>query len=349
MGARPLKRAIDQYLIAPLAATIVERRFPEGDQFVFVRSDGRAIQAEFVDPDRAGDFDAAEPGEGTPGLLAIVLKPTGSAAELASLNGEFQSIEEALASTEWEALRLGLVDEMSAADFWKKPDRHTSLARLALLDRVGAAMKTAAGLRTRLLRGQERTGKTSRELAGRLALQFHLLKEGIKDALEGAPIEVALRVEPVFDKPAEHQETRQWCQQLLAMYRGWANNRHMQLSELDGEPARQPWLLISGFGAHRLLTREVGLHVLEGGEDRGARRATARVNLAIAPLGDLSAEEQQRLIAGAFEQGPRPGSIVRRYRSAPSPLVRNMNGSWRSGRLDAVLRGDFDLIAASQS
>jgi hypothetical protein len=30
-------------------------------------------------------------------------------------------------------------------------------------------------------------------------------------------------------------------------------------------------------------------------------------------------------------------------------LVRNMNGSWRSGRLDAVLRGDFDLIAASQS
>ena len=51
MGARPLKRAIDQYVIAPLAATIVEKRFPEGDQFVFVRSDGRAIQAEFVDPD----------------------------------------------------------------------------------------------------------------------------------------------------------------------------------------------------------------------------------------------------------------------------------------------------------
>jgi hypothetical protein len=38
-------------VIAPLAATIVEKRFPEGDQFVFVRSDGRAIQAEFVDPD----------------------------------------------------------------------------------------------------------------------------------------------------------------------------------------------------------------------------------------------------------------------------------------------------------
>src|SRR5207248_1481828 len=51
MGARPLKRAIDQYVIAPLAETIVERRFPEGDQFVFFRSDGHSIKAEFVDPD----------------------------------------------------------------------------------------------------------------------------------------------------------------------------------------------------------------------------------------------------------------------------------------------------------
>ena len=63
MGARPLKRAIDQYLIAPLAATIVERRFPEGDQFVFVRSDGRAIQAEFVDPDTDAPPTPATPGQ----------------------------------------------------------------------------------------------------------------------------------------------------------------------------------------------------------------------------------------------------------------------------------------------
>ena len=66
MGARPLKRAIDQYLIAPLAATIVEQRFPEGDQFVFVRSDGRAIQAEFVDPDSGA---AGNPLAGRPTAL----------------------------------------------------------------------------------------------------------------------------------------------------------------------------------------------------------------------------------------------------------------------------------------
>jgi ATP-dependent Clp protease ATP-binding subunit ClpC len=349
MGARPLKRAIDQYVIAPLAATIVERRFPEGDQFVFVRSDGQAIQAEFVDPDSDAGFDGAEPVDGAPGLLAIVLKPTANAGELATLAAELQGIDEAIASVEWESLRADLLKNMSATDFWKKPDRHGSLARLALIDRVGAAMKTANGLRDRLWQGRERRGSASRELASRLALQLHLLKEGIKDALEDAPIEVALRVEPVFEKPAEHQETRQWCRQVVDMYRGWANNRHMQLSELAGDQGHEPWLLISGFGAHRLLVQEVGLHVLDGDEEKGARRATARVNVAVAPLGDLSLEKQLRLLAEAFELSPRGSSIVRRYRSTPSPLVRNMNGSWRSGRLDAVLRGDFDLIAASQS
>jgi ATP-dependent Clp protease ATP-binding subunit ClpC len=349
MGARPLKRAIDQYVIAPLAATIVERRFPAGDQFVFVRSDGRAIQAEFVDPDSDAGPDGAEVGEGAPGLLAIVLKPTGAAAELALLAAEFQIIEQSLASAEWETLRLGLAQAMAAVDFWKKPDRHATLVRLALIDRVGAAMETASALHTRMLRGRERRGNTSRELAARLALQLHLVKEGIRDAIEAAPIEVALQVEPVFEKPAEHQATRQWCGQILDMYRGWANNRHMQLSERTAEQVRHPRLLISGFGAHRLLAQEAGLHVLEGEEEKGPRRATARVKIAVAPLGDMPAEKQERLLAEAFEASPRTGTIVRRYRSTPSPLVRNMNGSWRSGRLDAVLRGDFDLIAASQS
>ena len=82
MGARPLKRAIEQYVIAPLAATIVERRFPEGDQFVFIRSDGRAIQAEFVDP--GGESEAgAEVLEDLPGLPGMILAPGGSDAEAA--------------------------------------------------------------------------------------------------------------------------------------------------------------------------------------------------------------------------------------------------------------------------
>ena len=39
-------------------------------------------------------------------------------------------------------------------------------------------------------------------------------------------------------------------------------------------------------------------------------------------------------------------AIVRRYREAPSPLVRQIAGTpWRSGKLDTVLAGNFDLLA----
>jgi ATP-dependent Clp protease ATP-binding subunit ClpC len=35
---------------------------------------------------------------------------------------------------------------------------------------------------------------------------------------------------------------------------------------------------------------------------------------------------------------------VRRYREWPSPLVRDGVRGWRTGRLDHVLGGDFDLM-----
>src|SRR6185437_15312158 len=106
-------------------------------------------------------------------------------------------------------------------------------------------------------------------------------KEGIRDVMETAPIEVALVVEPAFERMGDSERTRCWCTQVVGMYRAWAGNRHMQLSEVAGGAARDlPWLVISGFGAHRLLAREVGLHVLEvANDERGVGRAAARVRL----------------------------------------------------------------------
>ena len=103
MGARPLKRAIDQYVVAPLAAIIVEKRFPEGEQFLFVRSDGEGIQAEFVDPDAdvaaADEALAALPaGPAVPAALAsVILAPKGTRAEFQALQAEYEEIERTLA------------------------------------------------------------------------------------------------------------------------------------------------------------------------------------------------------------------------------------------------------------
>jgi ATP-dependent Clp protease ATP-binding subunit ClpC len=199
-------------------------------------------------------------------------------------------------------------------------------------------------------KGARRAGKSSRELVARLALQVHALKEGIRDVFETAPIEIALLVEPALERQGQREATRAWCGRLVGMYRAWARKRHMQLSEIVGAvPGDQPLLLISGFGVYRQMEKEAGLHVLERAEGQTGGRATARVRLAVAPLGDLQPENLKRALADALERGPRPHTIVRRYRMGPSPLVRDMLRSWRSGRLDAVLGGDFDLIAASQA
>ncbi|MGO9547827.1 MAG: AAA family ATPase [Rhodomicrobium sp.] len=354
MGARPLKRAIDQYLIAPLAATIVERRFPEGDQFLFIRSDGKAIQAEFVDPDSGDGEDSGAlaplaPGERVP-LAAMILAASGTAEEVQSLEEEYEAILGTLASDAWEAQKSLGAEKMQHPDFWTGPGRYEVLARIALMDRVRAAASTAESFRARLAKSPARGGKSSKELIARLALQLHLIGEGIKDVFEGAPIEAALTVEPALGGGAEGGDAQAWCGQLLDMYRGWAGARNMQLSVLPGRPKETPILLIAGFGAHRALTRDIGLHVLEKpDDDKSVERVTARVRVAAAPLGDLPPNKLRPALANAFLQSGASNTLIRRYRDGASPLVRDMAAGWRSGRLDAVLRGDFDLIGAIQA
>ena len=69
----------------------------------------------------------------------------------------------------------------------------------------------------------------------------------------------------------------------------------------------------------------------------------------VVPQGDaLPAPDGKALRAQAERALEEPGSqdrtIVRRYRKDPSPLVRDSVRGWRTGRLDLVLAGDFDLI-----
>lgn len=357
MGARPLKRAIDQYVLAPIAATIVERRFPEGDQFVFVRSDGKGIQAEFIDPDMDVDTPAtqgapATPHEGAlPTLAAMILSADGSAPEQQALAVGLQEIETTLASEAWETLQSDGLERMREPDFWNRPQRHETLAQIALMDRVKAAAGTATSLQARQAKGSERVGKSSRELIQRLALQVYLVKEGIADVVAAAPIEVALLVEPALSRPGlGDDDGTAWCGRVLDMYRGWAKGRHMQVTEMANPTQRRlPWLLVSGFGAHRMLVEEMGLHVFEHADGGATDRTTARVRVVPVPLGDLTPDRLKSQIKARLDALPANLAIVRRYRDEPSPLVRQIAGTpWRSGKLDAVLAGNFDLVALTQ-
>src|SRR5262249_21079780 len=199
-------------------------------------------------------------------LAAMILQPAGTQPEFQALDAEHARIAKTLASAEWEDLKVKLSADMAAPDFWNRQDRFNSLARFALMDRVKAATETAESLRARLARGARPPRSYSPELVARLAQQLHLVKGGISDGFDNAPIHLALVTEPVFDTSGDKTAALDWCRKVTAMYRDWGDKRRMQMAELPGAKEEMPVLLINGFGAHRVLAREAGLHVFEASE-----------------------------------------------------------------------------------
>ena len=348
MGARPLKRAIDEYLLAPLAATIVEHRFPEGDQFLFVRSNGKAIEVEFVDPDASEEEAIAVPdveSGGEVSLAAMILRPRGTARERAALDLAKSQLEAELASANWATLKQELQMKTAAGDIWTRQDRFAIFARLALMDRVSEATRTAQRLTLRLDSSGKKSDVIPRDLVSRLALQLHLIRQGVADALLDSPIDVLMSIEPILDGSTDGPSQTAWCGQISKMYKRWAERRRMQFEEVLPVRGRGPAiLLVSGFGAFRTLAAEAGLHVLEETEQEGGRRAVARVRTAAGPVEETNALESYRQFADRLSRAAESSAVVRRYRGNPAPLVRDAVAGWRSGRLEAVLDGDFDLI-----
>ena len=79
----------------------------------------------------------------------------------------------------------------------------------------------------------------------------------------------------------------------------------------------------------------------------GVKRVTMRVRVLTQPAtpardgeADLTRQAAEALDAAA---APAP-TIVRRYRETPTSLVRDAVRGWRTGRLERVLGGDFDLV-----
>jgi ATP-dependent Clp protease ATP-binding subunit ClpC len=353
MGARPLKRAIDQHLLAPLAATLVEHRFPEGDQFLFVRSDGRALQVEFVDPDAPAhhvaprlDVEPVAAGDSDVTLARMMLQPTGVPTERAALAAELQRLEKRLSDEKWMTVESELAAQMQRPDFWNQTNRVAILSRFEVMDRVKAAAGTARGLATRLERSANASGRYSRDLIVRLASQLFLVNHGIEDAMTDAPVEVALAVQPVLDQARNAEVSTRWCERLLGMYRKWAARRGMQVSEIGVPESRLSVFVISGFGAARLLSSEAGLHVLDYEDSDEAGRTVARVTVKPTPvtLPD-STTDQWMLLSTLLGKGPAPAAIVRRYRVDSSPVIRDLKQGWRTGRTELVFEGHFDLIA----
>jgi len=350
MGARPLRRAIEEHLLAPLAMTIVENRFPEGDQFLFVRSDGNGIQVEFIDPDAAAGsavppVPGADAADSEPAaelaLGRLVLAPRGDEEARRFLVARASALVERMAGAGWRSQKDALLESINREGFWSTDERFTTLDRMERMDRIAAEAEGLRSLVRRLEAGRAPAASIVRGVAQRL----HLLAAAMADLDAGWPGDAYIAVDAVA---LEGDATRgtAWVQRLGRMYREWAKRRGLRLVSLDEDADTGTLLGVSGLGVRTLLSREAGLHVFEAPDGRsGLDRIAARVRIAPQPVSPLPKTRQERKVAlQGLDAAPPTSTVTRRYREEPSPLVRDAASGWRTGRLADVLDGGFDLF-----
>lgn len=359
LGARPLKRAIERFLLSPLSMTIVNHQFPEGDQFLFVRSKAKQIEVEFIDPDTPDDgglSEAIPEGEEEPRLESILLDPAGTIQEAAFLKKKYEEIEAILANEEWESRKADALSQTARPGFWESPERFATLGLAEYMDRIESGFNTAKRLLERLIGNNPGDRKQfSVPLVQRLSQQLYLIDSAILCVQADHIRDAFILVEAGSDTQVKQDQHNDFARQVAGMYRNWVEKRRMRfkiLSESNGndEIPYRLMMAVAGYASLGILENEQGLHVLEipaGG--KSFRRCKTHVRVVPQPI-EPAGYESGALLKQATEAFAKEKieddrlTIIRRYREAPSPLVRDSR-KWRTGRLDRVLGGDFDLFS----
>ncbi|MCC7248452.1 MAG: AAA family ATPase [Lysobacter sp.] len=343
LGARPVRRAIEQHLLAPLARGIVEHRTPQGDQFLFVRSAGDRLEVEFVDPNMPATTSIATrtaPRDGD--LRTLVYAPDASADAVEDLRDAFARLADALDASTWSEARDADYARMNERDFWLQSNRFEVLDRIERRHRIESAFETARRLDERLARDG-----TDSAFVARHAQLLWLSELAIDAVAQQRPQDALLWLAVSgSDLKRDAAQARLWWQRLLAMYMAWAERRNMRVEVLEQDAtACRARLAVGGFGALTLLEAEHGLHALEYDTVDGG---TARIVASVRVAADLPGRARPARAVADAGQSEEELRVCRRYRAAPSPLVRDSVRGWRSGRYDRVLAGEFDAMPVDE-
>ncbi len=358
LGARPLKRAIERYLLSPLALTIVNHQFPEGDQFLFVRGDGTKINVDFIDPDApdeklhetTSDDMRKETIPDHLTLKSLIIKSQGTPAETIYLKSCFDKISDTIGGETWQFKKQDALKATSKPQFWESEERFAVLDRVEVMDRIEAGLETAGSLLNRISGEDGNTRKqVAPKLLSRLAERIYLLDAALF-SFENNLTQEAFIIIDQHEGTGNLEQTVQHAHEMTAMYKNWAKNRRMRYRILKEEQAKGRYrfiIAVSGYGCLSILQPENGLHVFESPKsEKSFHRHNIHVRIIPQPLKPISDEnEMLHFIEKQIEKHePANLTVVRRYRREPSPLVRDAAKNWRTGRLDKVLQGDFDLF-----
>src|SRR5262249_55147450 len=293
---------------------------------------------------------------GAADLRAIAWDAHGTAAEMSELRGSLDRFVQRIEGPEWVDTKARWLAMPSTDGFWQRSDRFEVLGRAEYMDRIEAGTRSARSLLARLDGdGAAHRQGWPRNMVARLAQQMLLLDAAADEAMTTGPRDAFVYVQAGPDGPDRAGEM-EFARRIAAMYEAWARPRGMRVAVLkpgSRHAGDTVWLAVSGFSSYVALAPEDGLHVLEWGTnaDGGVKRASVRVRVLPQPLVPARGGEDEltRQAAEVLAGAPAPApTIVRRYRGTPSPLVRDSVRGWRTGRLERVFAGDFDLVPTGE-
>lgn len=348
-GARPLKRAIEKYLLAPLAITIVNHNFPSGNQFLMVSATKQKLKVQFIDPDepdytweqKKGLMAKADVKSETLALSTILLDCKGVLAEFKVIKRELEDLHAQIATHELSESKEDLLAEMSTNEFWSSEDRYEVLAEIEYLDRFASVVETVDRLFERLHNPEKERLSYDVKLIKKLTQKIYLLKRSLSSYVEGETQDAIYSV-------SYKKENEVYGQKIRNMYVSWAKSRGMKLKKIEETHEDQEVQFIatcSGFGAYDILKSETGYHVFEELIPNKDISVKSRIKVKVIPMDienyrseDLEKiKESFRAIGGS--------NNARRYKIDKSPVVKDLVKGWKTGKIQQVLAGNFDLFA----
>jgi ATP-dependent Clp protease ATP-binding subunit ClpC len=241
-----------------------------------------------------------------------------------------------VAEPEWASEKDAALAAMGREGFWDDPERFAALGRAEVMDRIEHGLRAAASLLHRLFAlAPDEGARIAPGRVARLARDVVQLERAVGAIIDAESQRAVMAIEA-----AEGSE--ELVALLEGMYRGWAGEAGAVLRG-RADPARPGHLALAvdGLGAFTSLQPEAGLHLLErGGSRQAGRLAAARVLVAPWPDGEPETAALARVVAGTATDV----AVARRYQREPTPLVRDRSRGYRTGRLDRVLAGGFDLF-----
>ncbi|MEL7002195.1 MAG: AAA family ATPase [Bacteroidota bacterium] len=347
LGARPLKRAIEKYLLAPLARTIVNHNFPKGDQFLLVGASREKLKVDFIDPDypeinweqkQQIVKDQEKKVEGL-SLQEIIADSRGTLSEFRFVEKELAQLSDIINKNELSDRKNTLMEQMAAGEFWESPERYETLDEVEFIDRVESAFETASNLYNRLNDpGKERLSYDAK-LVKRIGERIWLIRLAIEAYSEGLSQDAFLMVQY-----NEHNVEK--GEKVYDMYKNWARSRGMKIDQVletteAGERSR--FYSVVGFGAYSILEAETGYHVFEE-HDEETKPKKSKVKVVVLPM--LLEDYRDKTFKSPLKRFQENNSQknIRRYIFNKSPLVKDLKNNWQTGKVERVLKGDFDLF-----